>query len=77
VKGSVRDELTWDVTHWYMEAMLGISLYRYPYLTTKNALSLLLLLLFSLQQNSGLGGFFSMAMDSQAFLGELVCFAPY
>jgi hypothetical protein len=24
-----------------------------------------------------LGGFFSLAMDSQAFLGELVCFAPF
>jgi hypothetical protein len=27
--------------------------------------------------NSGLGGFFSFAMDLRAFLGELVCFAPY
>jgi hypothetical protein len=26
--------------------------------------------------NSGLGGFFSLAMDSQAFSGELVWFAP-
>jgi hypothetical protein len=33
VKRSVRDELTWDVTHLYMEAMLGISLYSYPYLS--------------------------------------------
>jgi hypothetical protein len=32
VKRSVRDELTWDVTHWYLEAMLRISLYRYLYL---------------------------------------------
>jgi hypothetical protein len=29
VKRSVRDE--WDVSHLYMEAMLGISLYSYPY----------------------------------------------
>jgi hypothetical protein len=26
--------------------------------------------------NTGLGGFFSLAMDSWAFSGELVCFAP-
>jgi hypothetical protein len=31
VKRSVRHEPTWDVTHLYMEAMLGISLYSYPY----------------------------------------------
>jgi hypothetical protein len=30
VSGSVRDESTWVVTHLYMEAMLGISLYSYP-----------------------------------------------
>jgi hypothetical protein len=34
-----------------MEAMLGISLYSYPYSTSKNALSFLLLLISSLQQN--------------------------
>jgi hypothetical protein len=28
----VRDESIWVVTHLYMEAMLGISLYSYPYL---------------------------------------------
>jgi hypothetical protein len=28
----VRDESTWDVTHLYMEAMLGIFLYSYSYL---------------------------------------------
>jgi hypothetical protein len=27
--------------------------------------------------NSGLGVFFSLAMDLQAFLNELFCFAPY
>jgi hypothetical protein len=32
VKRSVKDESTWDVTHVYMEPMLGISLYSYPYL---------------------------------------------
>jgi hypothetical protein len=32
VERSVWDESTWDVTHLYMEAMLGISLYSYPYL---------------------------------------------
>jgi hypothetical protein len=32
VKSSGRDESTWVVTHLYMEAMLGISLYNYPYL---------------------------------------------
>jgi hypothetical protein len=30
VQRSVRDESTWVVTHLYMEAMLGISLYSYP-----------------------------------------------
>jgi hypothetical protein len=29
---SVRDKSTWVVTLLYMEAMLGISLYSYPYL---------------------------------------------
>jgi hypothetical protein len=29
---SARDESTWVVTHLYMEAKLGISLYSYPYL---------------------------------------------
>jgi hypothetical protein len=28
------------------------------------------------RSNSGLGGFFSLAMDLQAFSGELVWFAP-
>jgi hypothetical protein len=28
------------------------------------------------RSNSGLGGFFSLAMDSQAFSGELVWFEP-
>jgi hypothetical protein len=32
MKRSGRDELTWVVIHMYMEAMLGISLYSYPYL---------------------------------------------
>jgi hypothetical protein len=31
-KRSGRDESTWVVAHLYMEAMLGISLYSYPYL---------------------------------------------
>jgi hypothetical protein len=26
----IRDESTWVVTHLYLEAMLGISLYNYP-----------------------------------------------
>jgi hypothetical protein len=30
VSRSVRDESTWVVTHLYMKAMLGISLYSYP-----------------------------------------------
>jgi hypothetical protein len=34
------------VTHLYREAMLGISLYSYPYSTSKNALSFLLCLCF-------------------------------
>jgi hypothetical protein len=32
VKRSGRDESTWVVTYLYMEAILGISLYSYPYL---------------------------------------------
>jgi hypothetical protein len=31
-KRSVREESTQNVTHLYMKAMLGISLYSYPYL---------------------------------------------
>jgi hypothetical protein len=30
--GRLRDESTWVVTHLYIEGMLGISLYSYPYL---------------------------------------------
>jgi hypothetical protein len=33
MKRLVRDESTWVVTHLYMEAILGISLYSYLYLT--------------------------------------------
>jgi hypothetical protein len=33
VKRSGRDESIWAVIHTYMEAMQGISLYSYPYLT--------------------------------------------
>jgi hypothetical protein len=32
VKRSDKDESIWVVTHLFMEAMLGISLYSYPYL---------------------------------------------
>jgi hypothetical protein len=31
-KRSVREESTWNVTHMYIEAMLGLSLHSYPYL---------------------------------------------
>jgi hypothetical protein len=41
VKRSVRDESTWVLTHLYMKAMLGISLY------SKNTLSSLLCYVFS------------------------------
>jgi hypothetical protein len=46
-KRSGRNEATWDVTHLYMEAMLGIFLYSYPFSTSKNTLSFSLLLVFS------------------------------
>jgi hypothetical protein len=32
MKRLVRNESTWVVTHLYMETMLGIFLYNYPYL---------------------------------------------
>jgi hypothetical protein len=51
VKRSGRDESIWVVIHMCMEAMLGISLYSYPYLKLTKTLSFLLLLMFSLQQN--------------------------
>jgi hypothetical protein len=48
VKRFIRDELTWDVTHWHMEAMLGISLYSYPYLNWKKCfVSLIIAFVFS------------------------------
>jgi hypothetical protein len=48
VKRSVRDELTWDVTHWYMEAMLRISWYSYPYLNKqKRFVPLIIAFVFS------------------------------
>jgi hypothetical protein len=40
VKRSGRDESTWVVIHMYMEAMLGISLYSYPYLKLAKMLCL-------------------------------------
>jgi hypothetical protein len=47
-----RDKPFWVVIHMCTEAMLGISLYSYPYLKLeKNAMSFLLLLMSSFQQN--------------------------
>jgi hypothetical protein len=40
MKMSVRDESTWVVTQLYMEAMLGISLFSYPYLKLPKMLCL-------------------------------------
>jgi hypothetical protein len=51
VKRSGRDESIWVVIHLGMEAMLGISLYSYPYLNLAKMLSFLLLLMSTLQQN--------------------------
>jgi hypothetical protein len=51
VKRSGRDETMCVVMHMCMEAMLGISLYSYPYLKLAKMLSFLLSLMFSLQQN--------------------------
>jgi hypothetical protein len=43
VKKSVRDESTWVVTPLYMEAMLGISLYSYPYLNKQKCFVFLII----------------------------------
>jgi hypothetical protein len=52
VKRSDRDEPMWVLTHMYMEATLGISLYSYLYLKLAKTLHLsYYLLCFSLQQN--------------------------
>jgi hypothetical protein len=51
VKRSGRDESIQVVIHLCMEAMLGISLYSYPYLKLAKTLSFLLLFRSSLQQN--------------------------
>jgi hypothetical protein len=51
VQRSGRDESILAVIHMRMEAMLGISLYSYPYLKLAKTLSFLLLLMSSLQQN--------------------------
>jgi hypothetical protein len=51
MKRSGRDESVWVVIHLCMETMLGISLYTILISTSKNALSFLLLLTSSLQQN--------------------------
>jgi hypothetical protein len=40
---SVRDESTWVVTHLCMEAMVGISLYSYPYLNEQKCFVFLIL----------------------------------
>jgi hypothetical protein len=47
----VRDESTRDVTHLYIETMLGISLYRAILISaSKNTLSFLLVPILSVQQ---------------------------
>jgi hypothetical protein len=51
VKRSGRDEPVWVVIHKCMEATLGLSLYSYLFQSSKNAISFLLSLMFSLQQN--------------------------
>jgi hypothetical protein len=51
VKRSGKDEPIQVVIHMCMEAMLGVSLYSYPYLKLGKTLSIFLLLMFSLQQN--------------------------
>jgi hypothetical protein len=43
VKRSGRDESTWVVTHLYMEAMLGVSLYSYPYLNQQKCFTFLII----------------------------------
>jgi hypothetical protein len=56
VKRSDRDEPMWVAIHIYMEAMLGISLYSYLYFKLiKSAISFLLSLMLSLQQNQRRG----------------------
>jgi hypothetical protein len=40
---SGRDESTWVVTHLYMEAMLGIFLYHYPYLNQQKCFVFLII----------------------------------
>jgi hypothetical protein len=42
VKRSGKDEPIWAVIHMYMEAILGISLYNYPYLKLAKMLFVLL-----------------------------------
>jgi hypothetical protein len=52
VKRSGREEPMWVVIYMCMEAMLGISLYSYLYFKlAKNAMSVLLSFMVSLQQN--------------------------
>jgi hypothetical protein len=51
VKRSGRDEPVWVVIHKCMEATLGLSLYSYLFQSSKNAISFLLSLMFSLQQS--------------------------
>jgi hypothetical protein len=59
VKNSGRDESTCVVTHLYMETMLGISLYSYPYLNLAKTLCLsyyCLCLLFNKIRDKGRTG---------------------
>jgi hypothetical protein len=51
VKRSGKEEPMWVAIHMCMEAMLGISLYSSLSQTSKNTMSFLLSLMFSLQQN--------------------------
>jgi hypothetical protein len=52
VKGTVRDESTWDVTNLYGSNTRNLCI-AILISTSKNALSSLLLLMLSLQQNKG------------------------
>jgi hypothetical protein len=71
VKRSGRDEPLWVAIHMYMEAMLGISLYNYPYLKLAKTLCLSYYLLCFLLNKIGYKRVEQVLPRSRVWWGEV------
>jgi hypothetical protein len=73
VQRSGGDEPMWFAIHMCMEAVLGISRYSYLYSKlAKNAMSLLLSLMLSLQQNQRTRGQNRFCLEGMGRMGKVV-----